>query len=135
MEQKDFLMREIEKIGLFLQLIFDKLRGKDVSYNLILEKQFEDIKIQLLDETGFNLEVFLSLKESEVAEYIAQFHGFNAANIELLADVLKEMGEKSSLKNYSGSALKLYDLCNSLDKTFSFEREAKIHELKNSYPY
>ncbi|MEI8203127.1 MAG: hypothetical protein WCH34_08965 [Bacteroidota bacterium] len=130
MEQKDFLMREIEKIGLFLQLIFDKLRGKEVSYALQLERQFEEAKAQLLNETGFNLEVFLSLQENETAQYMSQFRGFNAANIELLADVLCEMATQASSANYFAGALCLYELCNRTDKTFSFEREHKIEEIK-----
>jgi len=51
-----------------------------------------------------------------------------------LADILKVMGEKTysaKTKEYLERALKLYELCNSLDKTFSFDRERKINELKN----
>ena len=54
--------------------------------------------------------------------------------MELLADIFKAIGMKSDspiTKEYLEKALNLYELCNSSDKTFSFDRERKISEIKN----
>jgi len=134
MQQKDYLLREIEKIGLLLKMIFNKIVGKEENYAITVENQFEEEKELLLHETGFNIDVFLSIEESGIENFISEFDGIRGSNIELLADILKAMGEKTDsakTKEYLKRALRLYDLCNSIDKTFSFDRESKISEIKN----
>ena len=135
MQQKDYLLREIEKIGLLLKMIFNKIAGKEVNYALTVENQFEEEKGLLLHEIGFNIDIFLLIEESGIEHYISKFDGIRGSNIELLADILKAMGKKTDSaikKEYLVRALKLYELCNSLDKTFSFDRESKISEIKNT---
>ena len=135
MQQKDYLLREIEKIGLLLKMIFNKIAGKEENYALKVENLFEEEKELLLHETGFNIDVFLLIEESGIEQYISEFDGIRGSNIELLADILKAMGEKTDsakTKEYLKRALMLYELCNSIDKTFSFDRERKISEIKNT---
>ena len=135
MQQKDYLLREIEKIGLLLKMIFNKIAGKEENYALTVENQFEEEKELLLHETGFNIDVFLLIEESGIEQYISEFDGIRGSNIELLADILKAMGDKTDsakTKEYLKRALRLYELCNSIDKTFSFDRERKINEINNA---
>ena len=135
MQQKDYLLREIETIGLLLKVIFNKIAGKGENYALTVENQFEEEKELLLHEIGFNIDIFLLLEESGIEHYISKFDGIRGSNIELLADILKVMGMKTDsaiTKEYLVRALKLYELCNSLDKTFSFDRESKISEIKKA---
>jgi len=135
MQQKDYLLREIEKIGLLLKMIFNKIVGKEENYALTVENLFEEEKELLLHETGFNIDVFLLIEESGIEHYISKFDGIRGSNIELLADILKAMGGKTDsakTKEYLKRALRLYELCNSIDKTFSFDRERKISEIKNA---
>jgi len=135
MEQKDYLLREVEKIGLLLKLIFNKFTSKGENYAITIENQFEKAKELLLKEVGFDIDLFLSLNKSDIEQYLSAFTGIRGSNIELLADVLKEMGMKTKSeksKIYLDKALKLYELCNSLDKTFSFDRENKISEIKKT---
>jgi hypothetical protein len=132
MEQKDYLLREIEKIGLLLRMILNKLVGKQENFAVQIERQFEETNELLLNEAGFDLEKFLSLENSEIEQYLSKFEGIKGLNIELFADILKEFGMRTkSVKNkeFLDKALKLYELCSSKDKTFSFEREAKIGEV------
>jgi hypothetical protein len=135
MEQKDYLLREIEKIGLVLKMIFNKIVGKDVNDSITLENQFEQSKELLLKETGFDTELFLTLEKTEAEAYISTFSGLNCSNIELMADVFRETGMRAApakQKQYLESALYLYSLCNRMDKTYSMERENKISEIKNA---
>lgn len=134
MEQKDYLLREIEKIGLLLRAILNKLKFSSDNVAITLEKEFEDEKAMLLNEVGFNIDEFASLNDSEIEQYISNFEGFRGSNIELLADVLMEAGFKATnnlTTAYFEKALKLYEQCNSLDKTYSVEREGKIEELRS----
>ncbi len=133
MEQRDYLLREIEKIGALLKMIFNKITHKDENNAITSERKLQESKEMLLKEVGIDIDKFLSFDESEIKQYMSQFDGFNVSNIEYLADILNELGMDSSItKEYLKKALKLYELCNSLDKTFSFERERKIDELKNT---
>lgn len=133
MEQKDYLLREIEKIGLLLRTILTKLRLNSDNGAITLENQFDQEKELLLNEIGFNIDEFALLKDSEIEQHLSKYKGVRGSNIELLADVLVEAGFKAAnnlTTAYFEKALKLYELCNSLDKTYSFERENKIEELK-----
>jgi hypothetical protein len=132
MEQRDYLLREIEKIGLLLRMIFNKLIGKEESYSIPVENQFAAVKGSLLHEIGFDIDLFLSLEETEVEPYISKFNGISGSNLELLADILNEMGvmaDAAQRRSYWDKALMIYHLCNSLDKTFSLDRERKISEI------
>lgn len=134
MEKKDYLLREIEKIGALLKMIFSKMSGNEVSDAIAIEDQFEEAKGILLNEIGFDIDLFLTLKNSEIEQYISKFVGLNSTNIELLADVFKEVGietESPDSRQYLECALRLYDFSILSDKTYSFGREEKITEIKS----
>lgn len=134
MEQKDYLLREIEKTGTLLRWIIGKLSGAEEYFAFKAEDQFEQAKELILNEIGFDTDLFLSLKEPEIGKYISEFNGINIPNIELLADIYRIMGMKTDAvlsKEYLTGAMKLYELCDLLDKTFLFDRENKIKEIKN----
>jgi hypothetical protein len=135
MEQKDYLLREIEKIGIVLRMILNKIAGmNEVSADLNSEQQFEAARGMLLLESGFDLEKIISLEKTETGNYISDFKGLSAANIEVLGDILNEIGMNANpeaSKEYLERALMLYELCNSTGKTFSFEREGKISQVKS----
>ncbi len=134
MEQKDYLLREIEKIGLLLKLIFNKIAGKDASQAKTAENQSEEAKKILLLEAGVDLDLLVSMKETALGPYLSGMKGMNVSNIELLADIVKAIGmdaDSATSQGYLQVALRLYTLCNSSDRTFSFERENKISGIKN----
>ena len=134
MEKRDYLLQEIEKIGILLRMILNKITLRGENNAITLENQFEEEKELLINEIGFNIDGFLSLEASKIEDYLSKFSGVRGSNIELLADVLKEIGmkgENKMSKAYLKKALKLYEQCNSLDKTYSFDRESKIEEIKN----
>lgn len=134
MERRDYLLQEIEKIGLLLRMLLNKITSKSENTSISIENQFEEEKELFLNEMGFDIDDFLSLQTSGIEDYLSKFSGIRGANIELLADVLREIGMKykSKLsKAYLEKALMLYEHCNSLDKTYSFDRERKIIEIKD----
>lgn len=129
MEQKDYLLREIEKIGVLLRAILSLFTKEEENFSIKIDRRFDDTTEQLFNETGFDLNYFLSLEESQIKEYISRFKSLNTQNIELLADVIYQYGAKdltSGRKTYLIKALQMYEFCNTLDKTFSFDRQQKI---------
>lgn len=134
MEQKDYLLREIEKIGAVMRAILNRFTGNTENLAITVEKRFEQTKEQLFDETGMDLDEFLKLDMTEIKEFIRHFKGINIVNLELLAEILFHlgMGNKSGNENIILSkALILYELCNETDKTYSTERELKIEMIKS----
>ena len=83
MEQKDYLLREIEKTGTLLRWIIGKITGIEVNDTLTAENQFEQAKELVLNETGFDMDLLLELTEPETEKYIAGFNGINIANLEI----------------------------------------------------
>ena len=132
MRQEDYLLREIEKIGAIFRAISNLLTGKNSKTAIQVLNKFEAAK-GMLDEAGFNTDSLLSLKETEIEEYLQKFKGLKGANIELFADVLSEMGfdeDSDSPGKYLEKALFIYNYCSLTDKSFSLERENKISKIK-----
>ena len=135
MEQKDYLLREIEKIGVILGVTIQKIIGGKGNAAIAIEQQVENAKEKLLDEINFNIDKFLDLNIEDSKEYIFNFEGFNANNIELLAKCFSETGFTDNCVNsnkYLEKALQLYNLCNLKSKTYSLEREENINTIKNA---
>ena len=135
MVQRDYLLREIEKIGVIMSAIRQKIFGGKENSAIILEKQIEDAKGMLLSEMNFDLDKLLDLNIEDSNEYISSFEGFSVENIELLAENISEMGfdyKSDNAQKYLEKALQLYELCCMKSNTFSFEREANMSEIKNA---
>lgn len=135
MEQKDYILREIEKIGLIISFIGQKIFGGKENLSLTIENKINDASGMLLEESDFDLNKFLSLNIEESNEYITSFKGFNNENIELLADCISQIcmtDNSGDSKKYLEKALQLYVLCNLKSKTYSLKRENKIITIKNA---
>ena len=135
MEQKDYLLREIEKIGLIMSAIRQKIFGGKENIAITLESQVEAAKGLLLNETDFDLDIFLDLNKEESDKYISSFEGFSVENIELLAECISQIGFNDNPNNsrkYLEKALQLYELCKLKSKTYSFERETNVIKIKNA---
>ncbi len=133
MEHRDYIIREIEKIGAIISAIRRKLFGGKDNMAVVINKQADDIKGELLNELNFDLDKFMNMNSNESDEYLNSFIGFSAENIELLAECLSEVGfndESDNSERYLQKALMLYEIINTKSKTFSFDREHKMVEIK-----
>jgi len=135
MEQEDYLVREIEKIGMLLRGILNSLMHRNENLAITVVNPFEETKEMLRDEINFELDKFVSLDESSAKEYLLQFSGMNIVNLELMADVLFQcriITPSENSRSLLEKALQLYELCNTEDKTFSRSREDKMNEIKKA---
>lgn len=135
MEQKDYILREIEKIGQIISSIRQKLFGGKDNSAIITEKERNDLNGMLLKELNFDFETFLEQNSEASNEYLSKFEGFSIENIEFLAELISQIGfndnsEKS--KKYLEKSLQLYELIILKSKTYSFDREMKIQMIKNA---
>ena len=133
MEQKDYLLREVEKIGLIINAIGQRIFGGKGNLAITLEEQINDVKEMLFNGANFDIDKFLNSTVQDSNKYISSFSGFNSDNIELLANYLYQIGlstKSDNSKKYLEKALQLFELCNFQDKTYSFERESNIKILR-----
>jgi len=138
MEQKDYLMREVEKIRLIMSAIGQKIFGGKGNTAITLEEQIKDAKDMLFNGADFDMDKFLNSTVQDSNKYISGFIGFNNDNIELLANYLFQIGlsnKSDNSKKYLEKALQLFELCNLQDKTYSFERESNIKIIKIKLTY
>ena len=66
MEQKDYLLREIEKIGKMLRKLFDRKGNLAIT----LESQMEATKDKLLNEINFDLD------KISLCTFLSHYHEF-----------------------------------------------------------
>ncbi len=135
MEQKDYLLREIEKVGAIIRAIRQKLFGGTDELAISVNNQAEALTEMMLSEALIDLDEILTMDVAETDEYLAGQKGFNVENIELLARTLADIGMTSGPAASSAlleKALQLYEICNLRDRTYSFEREAAISQLKEA---
>jgi hypothetical protein len=133
-EQKDYILREIEKIGMIISLIRQKLFGGTKNQSVTVEMQLKDLKEMLLSGINFDLDEFMSLNIEDSNNYLFGFKGFSVENIEYLAESISEisLGENvSASKKYLEKALQLFELCNLKSKTYSLKRETNIETIKS----
>ncbi|MCK5170996.1 MAG: hypothetical protein KAQ75_14050, partial [Bacteroidales bacterium] len=90
MQQKDFLLREIEKIGTLLRYLIGKIIPSSSVENS--EETIELIKRELVENSGFNINEILVFSIKDFDEIFIQKKGYSFENIELLADLLYTIG-------------------------------------------
>ena len=134
MIQRDFILREIEKMSVAINAFRQKILGGKENLSITLENQIQNAKAMLLNNVNFDLDKFLDLNLEKSNEYISNFDGFSVENLELLAETIVQIGfdEKcDNPKKYFEKALQLYNLCCLKSKTYSFEREENISRIEN----
>lgn len=133
MQQRDLILREIEKIGVVVRAIISKMRGKEMDVRE-QEQAYVHHSSYLKDQLQFDIDYLLHSDMELLKGELTYDKGFTAENIELMGDMLSELSAISPAEDeilLQKRALDLYGLAVSMDKSFSFEREQKIDALKN----
>ena len=133
MVQKDYILREIEKIGAIVRAILGRITGKEQSEAIHVGQEFEQTTEWMKQETNLNLTKVLTLEKEPLKDYLSSFKGFNVTNLELLAEIFYQTGIRSpeeEKEKFLQKALQIYELCSDTDHTFSFDRERKMNEIR-----
>lgn len=131
MEQKDYILREVEKIGVMLQYMLGKFRpGKSIQQLDLTE----ELNQKMRENLGYDMPTLLSLERNQFPAMLNEKHGFNLDNLELLSDLLYQMSLQypAEEKRYLVKALEILEHINEKWKTYSYERENKIERIKYS---
>ena len=112
MEQKDYLLREVEKIGLIINAIGQRIFGGKGNLAITLEEQINDVKEMLFNGANFDIDKFLNSTVQDSNKYISSFSGFNNDNIELLANYLYQIGLSNKSDNSKNILKRHYNSLN-----------------------
>ena len=133
MEQRDYLMREIERMSQILA----KLIGKVIGLNPVnYEVEIKKINNVLSSEFGFELEELEGIDSSKFTEIIKNI---DKSNIELLLKLLSEIidkiielekDNKYNINDLCKKAILIIDQIDNKTKTFSMERMKVKTRLK-----
>jgi len=135
MEQRDYLLREIEKIGQVLRAILNRITGKTGEIAISIENQFNEVKNELLNKANFDLTEFSNMSDENALNYTKNLSGLNLQNIEQLVQIIEKIAITEPLKTKESllkKALLLLQYCKLQDKTFSIERELQITRLNSA---
>lgn len=92
MEQKDYILREIEKLGMLLRAIVTRVFGGNANNALPEEKQFEEVTSALLENADFDLKAFIRMDDAQAIKYLKDRKDLNIRNLEDLALILEKLG-------------------------------------------
>ena len=132
MEQKDYLLREIEKIRIVLEAMLKKIKGGDSDIGP-LNENFDQVNKLFITDTRVNLNTLLESGNNQFDNIFKKENGYDETNIEQFADILTEMANKAegNLKDQlNQKALETYEYVDSLSNSFSFGRKMKMDALK-----
>jgi hypothetical protein len=133
MEQKDYLMRQIEQAGMFLRKLFLLMSGRNDGE--VADESRADFYTELMDFLQFNTSENTEPEEQEILDRIKSLPGFNVSNIELLADIFvlvvkDEDQHRERREKYGRIAGALYELADRQSRTFDQSRKDKMEQLK-----
>lgn len=136
MEQRDWLQRQIDQLGIFLASLItglNELRSRKKAFDAT-----EIVYRALKDEINLDLDEIIGLDSEEVIPFL-QNRKFNNNSLNQLAEILlfiadearaKETELKGSRRYYEKS-LVIYEFLTKTDSTFSLERSSKIKRIMN----
>jgi hypothetical protein len=132
MEQRDYLLRQIEMMTQFLMALIKRLMG--LKSNDTEEDYKEVTNTMLKEQLDTSLEEILLIPVDEVADFIIQRKGIHQSNIDLFAEVLMINARvETKLKKKKELLIRAIELLEWADNTsgiYSMERHQKIINSK-----
>ena len=133
MASRDYLIRQIEEMGVFLSILFRRiLKMKEENQQTEVESV---VKESLIQELKLDIDQVVVLENNDFLD-IAKQYFTSEDQLEKLADILKVLGQDigpslSLLKvNYLLKALFLFTYLQESSSVYSYERRNKIMELQ-----
>ena len=131
MEQRDYLLRQIELMTQTLVALIRRLLGlKDLS-----EKETQRVTDEVLKEQlDISMTQIIETEPESIVELLTRHNGITISNVDLFADILvinaKARHNANQKLNLLVRALKLYEWIDMTGNTFSIERHQKINDIR-----
>jgi len=133
MASRDYLIRQIEEMGLFLAILLRRiLKMKEENQQVAIESV---VKEALLQELKLDIDQVVVLENADFL-VVAKQYFTSEDQLEKLADILKVLGQDvgASLSlskiNYLLKSLFIFTHLQETSSVFSYERRTKIMELQ-----
>lgn len=131
MEQRDYILREIEKISVLILGLIGRLR-KAKSENRF-EKEMVSVSEEFESSTEVNIYNVIGSELADLPGMLSNELGFDFRNMELMAELLIEFSsnmDEDQRRTALEKSIFLLELVDKESKVFSFERQIKINKLK-----
>lgn len=133
MASRDYLIRQIEEMGLFLSILLKRiLKLKEENQ----QDQMQSVVVDAFrDETGLDIDQIVLLENADFLE-VVKLHFTSEDQLTKLADILRVLGmqiEQSftlSRLNYLQKSLVLYSWLQENSTNYSYERRANMLEIQ-----
>lgn len=133
MEQRDYLLREINKIGELLARMASYLLG--LKAGTISTIRINNIRRTLIDEIDLDLDSLLGVSLEELIDFLLIDKKLHEDHLEKLAELLYIIAGNLATNNPQREAfyirsLAIYEYVEKAQQTFSFERQMKLEQIK-----
>jgi len=131
MEQRDYILREIEKISVLILGLLGRL--KRAPDNFLFEQERESVSGEFESAVGMNINDVIASDIEDLPKLLSNEKGFDFRNMELLADLLEEFSsnmEAGEQKMAIEKAVFLLETVDKEGKEFSFDRQIKLNEFR-----
>ena len=132
MEQEDYLKRQIDQLGRVLGKILTKLLG--LGSNGQASQRIETTNQILKEESDLNIQELIDLKTDGFINTLISEKNFTHKNLDQLAEILLLIADSKpdkDKKNIYEKCLTIYEYLETAEKTYAFDRQMKIKQLKN----
>lgn len=133
MPSRDYLIRQIEEMGLFLAILLRRiLKMKDENQQQQMQTAVQEALIQELD---IDIDQIIMLDNDEFLALIKK-HFTSEDQLEKLADILNVLGQEIehsftlTKASYLRKALLIFSHLQNSSPNFSYERRIKIREIQ-----
>jgi len=135
MASRDYLIRQIEEMGLFLAILLRRiLKMKEENQQTAVESV---VKEALLQELKLDIDQVVVLENADFLAVAKQYFT-SEDQLEKLADILKVLGQETAQSlsptrsNYLLKSLLLFTHLQETSSAFSYERRTKILDLQKT---
>ncbi len=135
MASRDYLIRQIEEIGLFLAILLRRiLKMKEENQ---LEQMETAVREELLQELKLDIDQVIVLENDDFLNAIKE-HLTTEDQLERLADILMVLGKENmksyllTKANYLQKSMFLFVYLQENSSVFSYERREKIMEIQEA---
>lgn len=135
MEQRDYIMKEIEALGKMLGTMVKFLLG--LKHGTSTAQGIEIVSQTLQSEVDLDLDMLLSIDPDNLIDYLLTNNkGFNEENLNKLAEILFTIAEYMPVEDpkrflYYKRSLVIYEYLDKVQKTFSLDRHLRLEQIKN----
>jgi|DEB19_MinimDraft_2_1074335.scaffolds.fasta_scaffold80223_1 hypothetical protein len=136
MEERDYFKKQIDLIGKVLGKLLADLIGAKSSEGL---KGGIEITNQILkDELDLDIDFLIAVPRDKIIDFLKIEKGLSDENLESIAEILivnlrnsDNNIEEINRTNLYEKCLKIYEHIEKSDKTYSFERNTKIQNIRS----